>query len=461
MLPSLSTFRCNRSNDETRIQIYTVALRPSDFGIADLLNNSLQLIVPILTISISDAVFRFSLDKNVSHQELLANGLKVLSLSYLLVCAYWGFSYLFNFDFYWYLFGLLYLTESLKTLFAQFTRGLGKVKEYAVNGIISAVFLLASSYVFLKIYNLGVDGYLLAFIVANLASLLYLLLVCRIGWFISFKSSNKLLLRGMIAFSLPLTPNMLSWWITNISSRYIIALFSGLSLSGIFAAASKIPALINVVSSIFQLSWQFASVKEYQTGKQSEFYTTVLHFYTISIILIGAIIIAIIPYISLFILKGEFFEAWKLTPLLLYSSILGCLSIFFGTFYAVVKENKKALITTFVGAMANLAICFASIPFIGVAGALIANVVSYMIVVYMRYKDAKSYFEFQWDLRKTIISFVLLFCESVLMMLDTPSARGLSYVIVLALVLLYLKDIMLLINKTKSFMQKKLFTHNG
>ena len=82
--------------------IYTVALRPSDFGIADLLNNSLQLIVPILTISISDAVFRFSLDKNVSHQELLANGLKVLSLSYLLVCAYWGFSYLFNFDFYWY-----------------------------------------------------------------------------------------------------------------------------------------------------------------------------------------------------------------------------------------------------------------------------------------------------------------------------------------------------------------------
>ena len=61
--------------------IYTVALRPSDFGIADLLNNSLQLIVPILTISISDAVFRFSLDKNVSHQELLANGLKMLFIS--------------------------------------------------------------------------------------------------------------------------------------------------------------------------------------------------------------------------------------------------------------------------------------------------------------------------------------------------------------------------------------------
>ena len=116
--------------------IYTLSLSTKDFGIADLLNNSLQLVIPIFTISISDAVFRFSLDKDVKHEELLANGLKVLSWSYIIVAILLCFVSVFNLDYYWYIFGILYVTESIKSLFAQFTRGLGKVKEYAINGII-------------------------------------------------------------------------------------------------------------------------------------------------------------------------------------------------------------------------------------------------------------------------------------------------------------------------------------
>ena len=44
--------------------IYTASLSSEEFGLADLLNNTLQLVVPILTLSISDAVFRFMLEKN-------------------------------------------------------------------------------------------------------------------------------------------------------------------------------------------------------------------------------------------------------------------------------------------------------------------------------------------------------------------------------------------------------------
>lgn len=113
--------------------IYTLSLSTKDFGIADLLNNSLQLVIPIFTISISDAVFRFSLDKDVKHEELLANGLKVLSWSYIIVAILLCFVSVFNLDYYWYIFGILYVTESIKSLFAQFTRGLGKVKEYVAS----------------------------------------------------------------------------------------------------------------------------------------------------------------------------------------------------------------------------------------------------------------------------------------------------------------------------------------
>lgn len=42
--------------------IYTLVLTTEEFGLADLLNNSLQLVMPVLTLSITDAVFRFALD---------------------------------------------------------------------------------------------------------------------------------------------------------------------------------------------------------------------------------------------------------------------------------------------------------------------------------------------------------------------------------------------------------------
>lgn len=47
--------------------IYTLALTTEEFGLADLLNNSLQLVMPVFTLSITDAVFRFALDKEINH----------------------------------------------------------------------------------------------------------------------------------------------------------------------------------------------------------------------------------------------------------------------------------------------------------------------------------------------------------------------------------------------------------
>ena len=137
--------------------------------------------------------------------------------------------------------------ESLKTLLAQFARGVGKIKEFALNGILGAIFLLGSTYFCLQIFQWGINGYLIAFIIANIVSIIYLLWKVDIKSYMDFSLCDRVLLRNMIIYSLPLIPNMLSWWMTNISSRYIIAGYCGLGIAGLFAGASKIPALINVV----------------------------------------------------------------------------------------------------------------------------------------------------------------------------------------------------------------------
>lgn len=420
--------------------IYTLVLTTEEFGLADLLNNSLQLVMPILTLSITDAVFRFALDKDSNHKLLLCNGLRLLGYSYIVVLFLVVFIFIFYPVNYWWLFAILYVSESLKFLFAQFARGLGKVKEFAVNGIIGAVFLLVSTYLFLKIFRFGVNGYLMAFIIANIMSIIYLLWKVNIKSYIEFSLYDKTLMRNMIIYSLPLIPNMLSWWITNISSRYIIAGYCGLGIAGLFAGASKVPALINVVASVFQQAWQFASVKEYQESKESEFYSRVFYYYSFFVTMSSAIILATLPYLSRFILKGEFYEAWIYTPLLLFSATLGCYSIFFGTFYAVAKDNKRAMYTTIIGALVSISLCFLLIPVIGIMGALIANVASYAVIVGMRVCDSRRYVRIAINYSVVIVDVSLVFCQAIVLSVPFSGHIFVSVIIPFLLIFLHWDD---------------------
>ena len=436
--------------------IYTLALTAEEFGLADLLNNSLFLLMPILTLSISDAVFRFALDKDVNHRELFNVGIRILFGSYILLLLITTIIYNFFPYSYWWLFLLLYIVESLKNLLAQFVRGLGMVRIFALNGILGAVSLLIFTYVFLLKLHDGINGYLLAFVLSNVVSILYLPQKVNIHVYLSLRLFDKKLLSTMILYSLPLVPNMLSWWLTNISSRYIIVGYCGLSIAGMFAAASKIPALINVVTSVFQQSWQYASVREYQRLENTDFYTKVFQYYSCGVFVLGSFIQFSLPFISRFILKGDFYNAWTYSSLLLYSAMLGCFSVYFGTFYMVVKDNKRGMFSTLIGAIINVLLCFLLVPLIAVTGALIANVVSYMVIVGMRIYDSRKYVDIsiQWFL--FVVSGGLVLLQSIVLTFSFDGNMWIAACIVLVLMFLHRSSF----GNILKYLKKQKFYHN-
>jgi len=421
--------------------IYTLSLTPEEYGLADLLNNLLYLLMPILTLSISDAVFRFVLDKNSDVSKVFANGITVLLFSYIVaflvtfvVSLFMPFGYV-----WWFL--VLFIVESLKLFLAQYVRGLGYVKIFAVNGILCAAFLLLSTCIFLFQCKLGVNGYLYSFIVADIVSIIYLRLkMNRFLWHICW-SLNCSMLNPMLRYSIPLTPNMLSWWITNVSARYVIVAFCGLDMAGLFAGASKIPTLINVATTVFQQSWQYASVKEYEGANESLFYTKVFQLYSLFIILFGSVVLAFLPFISKFVLMGEFYEAWIYTPLLVFSAILGGYSIFFGTFYAVVKVNKNAMYSTMIGAFVNLVCMFIFIPLWGIVGALVANVLSYLVIVIVRVYDSRKYVHVTIDWNKQMISVGLLLFQAIVLTTVFRCNQHVSIGITILLLIIHFRDI--------------------
>ncbi len=431
--------------------IYTSNLSTKDFGIADLLSNSLSLVTPILTLSIADGVFRFILDKDAKIDKILQCGIRIVTLSIFIVTIISIIIFLFTEKVYWLYFGILYVTEAIRLLFANFTRGIGKVKAFAMNGIIGAISLIFFSYLTLAKYHLGINGYLIAFIISNVFSSVYLFFISKIYLYVDFGKFDKFLFKDIVLYCLPLIPNTLSWWFNNISSRYIIAGFCGLSLAGLFSAAGKLPALINVMGSIFQQAWQFASVKEYQENSNSNFYTIVFRVYSCFIIICSAIIIIFIPYISKIVLKDAFYEAWIYTPLLLYSAMLGCFSLFLGTFYAVVKNNKKAMLTTIIGALVSLGSCFLLIPFINVFGALIANVLGFGVIVYLRFINVRKIILIVIDYKIFITSILIVLIISILTTLNLPYSLFVNLVFLGLLLSVQFNEIHFIVSKVRSY----------
>ena len=60
------------------VPLYTSILSTEDYGIYDIVYSTIQLLFPILTLNISDAVMRFSMDNNKNLDEVAMVGFKIL-----------------------------------------------------------------------------------------------------------------------------------------------------------------------------------------------------------------------------------------------------------------------------------------------------------------------------------------------------------------------------------------------
>ena len=240
----------------------------------------------------------------------------------------------------------------------------------------------------------------------------------------------------MLTYSFPLIPNMLSWWFTNVSSRYIVMLYCGMGVAGSFSAASRLPAMVNILSSVFQQAWQLSSVREYNKDSSEAFYTKVFEYYSAFILIISSLVILFMPLLAKFFLVGDFYDGWVYVPLLMLSGVLGCYSVFFGTFYLVIKKNKMIMLSTLVGAVINVLVCTIGIPLIGVYGALIANVLSYLIIVVIRFIDTRRIVRLNINFYRLLGGFVLILLQAVLFTLNLKVTIGIGCLLSITIIII-------------------------
>ncbi|EGE38837.2 hypothetical protein HMPREF0059_00181 [Actinomyces viscosus C505] len=428
--------------------LYTTALTAGEYGTAELLNSAIEIVLPLLSAGVVEALYRFSIDDDVPKDELFADSLVVLGGG--VVCAgaacalghvLWNMEHAGSFF-------VLFCSVCLFKATTQLARGLGHVRRFVAYGLINALAMVVSTYLLLVRAHLGVEGYLWSFTIGYL-----------VGGLVAFLGSGEYrllapfrfdrdLLRRMLVYSLPLVPNLLSWWLVSVSGRYVVLWGSGVVAAGLFTAASKMPALVNIVASVFQQAWQYSTAREINSPDRGAFFGVVMRGYSLATLTVAGLVIALNRPISRVMLQAEFAEGWRYVPLLMLVASFGVISIFFESFYQALKNSGVLMASTALGAGVNVVLGVALVPFMGPWGAGLAGAVAYMLVLVVRARDLRRRINLPIDRLRLTYQLALLISITACMSFDGGS--WLTAVVWVCLILLATSDITVLTNSARA-----------
>ena len=113
-----------------------------------------------------------------------------------------------------------------------------------------------------------------------------------------------------------------------------------------------------------------------------------------------------------------FMEAWRYIPLLLVSATFSAVASFFGTLYGALKKSFNNMLTTLIGAVANIAVSLVLINYIGLWGAIIGTFAAYFLMGIARMVDVTRFIKMKIAIGRFVINSIILVTQAVLVSLE-------------------------------------------
>lgn len=220
-------------------------------------------------------------------------------------------------------------------------------------------------------------------------------------------------MKEMLAYSLPLVPNSLSWWVVQISDRYMVTWFINASANGVYSMAYKVPSMIGVIADIFIQAWILSAMDEYDGEKNYNAFTNIYKSYETVLILCSAGLICFNRLIGQILFGNEFFDAVLYSPLLVFALLFNNLEAFFSAFYNATKKTKDLLFSSITAAVINIVINLIFIPLLGVYGAVLGTCVSYLVLLVMRIVGSGRLVKFKINYIFTTVNISLLLIQAI------------------------------------------------
>ena len=384
------------------LPFYTHALATDEFGFVDLMTVAFSLVIPVLTLQIHMASFRFLIDARASREEqqrIVTNTLALLGLFLLLVVVVAAVVWIAFRPAHFLLVVGVGICMTILQNFGQISRGLGFNLHYAMSHIITAAVTLVGALVFVGAFHWAVTGVFSALIIANALGAFYLFFALRMWKLVVPSLRSKSQCRAMLAYSVPLIPHGLAWWVNNAADRLLISFFLGTGANGIYAASAKFVTVLNAPNSVFTMSWAESASVNIKSPDRDEFFSSVANSALKLFGSGGLVLIAGMPLLFKLMISDEYSGGLVVVPVLVAGVVINVLAGIYDAVYIAKMQSRRVMVTTVLGAVVNLVLNVALIPFIGILGAATATTVSFAVVALVRAWDTRKAVRIRYNLR--------------------------------------------------------------
>ena len=442
-------------------RLYTANLSSHNLGIKGLLVTMALFLQPIFTFALQEYLIRFGLDKEYDKRQvfntsavmttagmlLMAIAMPLLAAVPALDCVKW----------YSLLLIVYVITSSFRMLCQQFVRALDKVKLFSIDGIFAVLTLLIFNVIFISILHWGVKGFMLATILSDLCSVVFLYSAANLKKYTGIRYFNTELAGEMLRFAGPFIPTIVMWTITSLSDRLFINKMHsdyhelGKSAVGIYDCANVIPNLISMVSTIFYQAWSMSAINENSSADRNKFYEKVYSAYEAMLFIASAgLLLLIKPVTSIFMVSSTYSEystVYLYTPILIVAVLFMSLNQFLGSIYSATKHPKNSCYTALAACIVNIPMNYFLIPIWGINGAAIATLLSYLICFWARIIDARYYVPFRFNGVKNLANTALLLLMCAVMMTEVKYYIFGALVFAAAVAAMNYKSLLITVNK--------------
>ncbi len=419
--------------------IYTTLLSSEQFGVADILTQTANLLIPLASLGVSNGLFRFALDTDKEGKKrafsscMLVFLLGIIPLAALIpllrfFAIYRGYVWLV----------LLYVCcANFHSIAANYLRACGRTRAFAMQGIANTVLTILLNIIFLvPCRMMGVLGYVLSVAVSDFVVTVVLIFVCKIYRDFDLRAADKGCIKDILKFSIPYIPTTMMWMITSASDRFIVTAFSGAAENGLYAAAYKLPTLISLAGGVFIEAWQISSLSDAKREERAAFFENVYKNYISIMFMGGSLLVALSPFLTRLLLADSYYSSWVYVPPLAIAMLFSAFSAFMGSVYFIEKRSMRSLFTASMGAGVNIVLNLLLIPTYGAMGASAATAVSYALVFAVRAYDTKKYLRFGLCIPRLALNTVLITAQAVAIIFLPKPLDFYSQIGIIALILL-------------------------
>lgn len=393
------------------LPLYTTVLSTTEYGLVDLLNTLISLLLPIVTFQLEQGIFRYLIDyrNNYNKQK------EVISTSFFMI---FGFAIIFTLFFiiispvingnYKYCLFLSLISQIVSTVSLQISRGIGNNFKYSFGSLLIGSVTVILNVVLIVWFKLGVYGMLLGTFLGNIIGSLYLFFSLKVYKLLNINLFDKNISKNLLKYSIPLIPNSISWWIVNVSDRSIISIYMGVDANGIYSAANKFSGVITTLYQIFNLTWTESASIYIDSNDADHYFSSI---FDLVFRLFGSIclcVIAYMPFIFNIMINNNFSDAYFQIPLLMVAAFFNILVSFIGSIYIAKKLTNEIAKTSIYAGLINIVVNFLLIRYIGLFAASLSTIIAYLTMFIFRFIDSKKYINIKIN-KKIIVYFSIFY----------------------------------------------------